>query len=317
VRRECQSWLPRQFEFLSGLPAPERKRKVLLTVQAYIDDSGVKGTSSVFVLAGFISDAEKWAEFSDAWSIHLKQSPSIRYLKMNEAVKLKGEFRSWSPAERDRKLLGCARIINQFRPHTGIYFINDLVAWKQLVPDRRIKTLADPHFHGFLAMVSAVCNEALDAGIDEQIEIIFDQHVIFGPRVSFWYPASKEFIELTNLERAERVRSILPVSPMFKDDHKFAPLQAADILAWLLRHAFSDRIPGLETVWRYPRPSGFEWLSAQILDSLPCSEYSTIWGHERIANMHKLSLEMGDDPVMAGIIEKWQKQLGIIPEPRE
>jgi Protein of unknown function (DUF3800) len=288
----------------------------LLTIQAYIDDSGVKGTTCVFVLAGFISEAAKWAAFSDAWNLHLKQPPSIQYLKMNEAVKLKGEFRSWSPTDRDRKLLGCARIINQFRPDAGIYFINDLVAWKQFIPERRIKTLADPHFHGFHAMISAVCNEAMDMGINEQIEIIFDQHVIFGPRVALWYPALKEMIELTNPERVEQVRNVLPSAPLFRDDQKFAPLQAADILAWLLRHAFSDRIPGSETVWRYPQPSGFEWLSAEIVPSLRRSKYSTIWGHERIANMHKLSLEMSDSPAMAEMLIKWQKLLGITPEPR-
>jgi hypothetical protein len=287
-----------------------------LTVQAYLDDSGVKGTHPVFVLAGFMSKAEKWAEFSDAWSDYLKLSPSIRYLKMNEAVKLKGEFRSWEPAERDKKLAGCAQIINRFRPDTGIYFINDLVAWEQHMPERMIRTLADPHFHGFNAMISAVCNEALDMGIHEQIEIIFDQHVIFGPRVSLWYPALKEMIELTNPERVEQVKSVLPSAPLFRDDKKFPPLQAADILAWLLRHAFSDRIPGSETVWRYPKPSGFEWFSAEILPALPHSKYSTIWGHERIANMHKLSLEMSDSPAMAEMIIKWQKRLGITPEPR-
>lgn len=263
-----------------------------------------------------MGNAERWAEFSDASGDHLKLSPSVRYLKMNEAVKLKGEFRSWGAAERDNKLAGCAQIINRFRPDRGIYFINDLIAWKQFMPERRIRTLADPHFHGFNAMISAVCNEALDMGVDEQIEIIFDQHVIFGPRVSLWYPALKEMIELTNPERAERVRNILPSAPLFRDDQKFSPLQAADILAWLLRHAFSDRIPGSETAWRHPQPSGFEWLAEEILPSLQPSKYSTIWGHERIARMHELSLEMSDSPQMAEMIIKWQKRLGIAPEPR-
>ena len=120
MRQKSQSWLPPQFEFLSGLSEPERRRRLLLPIQAYIDDSGVKGTHAVFVLAGFMGNAERWAEFSDAWSDYLKLAPSVRYVKMNEAVKLNGEFRSWKPEERDRKLAGCADIINRFQPDTGI-----------------------------------------------------------------------------------------------------------------------------------------------------------------------------------------------------
>jgi len=76
---------------------------------------------------------------------------------------------------------------------------------------------------------------------------------------------------------------------MFKDDRDFLPLQAADILAWFLRTSFRDRVPGLETVWRRPARTGFEWLSAELLRDLPHSKYSTIWGHERIADIQRLS----------------------------
>jgi hypothetical protein len=163
-------------------------------------------------------------------------------------------------------------------------------------------------------MIAGVCNEVLDSGIDDEVEIIFDEHVIFGPRVSFWYPALKEVIELTNPERADRVKKVLPPAPLFRDDRKFVPLQAADILAWLLRTTFSDRVPGLETEWRYPKPTGLEWLAEQLLPLLPASKYSTIWGHERIARIQQLSIEMRDDPKLAHTIVKWRKLLGITPE---
>ena len=283
---------------------------MLLTIQAYIDDSGIKGTDPVFVLAGFIGKAERWAEFSDAWSIHLKQSPSVQYIKMNEAAKLNGQFRSWKPEERDQKLAGCVEIIKRFPPEKAIYFINDLIAWKQIVREIKVKTLADPHFHGFNAVISGVCNEVLDSGVDEQIEVIFDEHVIFGPRVSLWYPVLKELIELTNNEKLSRIKNILPPAPMFRDDRHFLPLQAADILAWLLRTAFRDRLPGLETAWR-PALTGFEWLAEELLPSIPVSQYSIMWGHEKIARIQKLSIEMRCAPELADTIAKWQKKLGI------
>lgn len=284
-----------------------RQRRRLLTIQAYIDESGVQGTDPVFVLAGFIGETEKWAAFSDAWKQHLSQSPSIQYLKMNEAAKLDGEFRFWKAEERDQKLSGCVDILNRFQPDKGIFFLNDLVAWEQIVPKMKMKTLADPHFQAFNGMISAICNEALDVGISEEIEIIFDEHVIFGPRVSHWYPLLKEMIEHTNPERVEQVRTVLPSSIMFRNDKKFVPLQAADVLAWFLRMTFRDRAPGIETVWRSPDPNGFEWLAEKLLASLPKSAYSTIWGHERIANIVELSKEMRNAPEIASLLVKWQK----------
>jgi len=282
----------------------------LLTIQAYIDESGIKGTDAVFVLAGFIARAERWAAFSDAWKEHLSDPPSIEYLKMNEAVKLDGQFRFWDAEARDRKLAGCVAIIQEYAPDCGIYFINDLVAWEKIVPQNFVKSLSDPQFMGFHAIILAVCNEVMDSGTKEELEIIFDEHLIFGPRVSLWYPVIKEMIQTTKDPRVHDVSSIMPTMPMFKDDRKFIPLQAADMLAWFLRTTFRDRVPGLETVWRKPAPMGFGWLASELLRDLPHSKYSTIWGHERIARIQELSREMEPAPEL---LAKWRERLGIRP----
>jgi hypothetical protein len=217
-----------------------------LTIQAYIDDSGVKGTDPVFVLAGFIGKAEKWASFSDDWKRHLDESPSVKYLKMNEAAKLDGEFRFWTKVKRDQKLRGCIEVIKRFLPDAGIYLLNDLVAWQQIITNP-VKTLADPHFMAFQAIIGAICNEVLDSGANEPVEIIFDEHFIFGPRIAHWYPVTKEMIQTSKDKRINAISHLLPSHPMFRNDKEFAPLQAADILAWLLRNAFMDRLPGLQT----------------------------------------------------------------------
>lgn len=285
-----------------------------MTIQAYIDDSGVKGTDAVFVLAGFIGRAENWAQFSDAWKAHLKRPPSVRYIKMNEAAKLDGEFRFWRPHERDEKLRGCAEIIKSFRPDKGIYFINDLVAWDQIVFGNAVKLLNDPHFLSFYGMIAAVCNEAMDCSPDERLDIIFDNHAILGPRIALWYPVVKEMYETLSPagltpKGLTDISSVMPVSPMFRDDREFLPLQAADILAWLLRCTFRDRVPGLESEWRRSI-TGFEWLAEEILPHIPPSDYSTVWGHERIARMQEMSREQELPPEL---LAKWREQLGIRP----
>jgi hypothetical protein len=281
-----------------------------LTIQAYIDDSGVKGTDAVFVLAGFIGRAEKWAEFSDAWRECLRESPSIQYLKMREAAKFKGQFRFWKAEERDNKLARCAEVIKKFPPDKGIYMMNDLVAWEQLA-ENPVKLLTDPHFMGFFGVINAVCNEIVSSGTSEQVEIIFDEHVIFGPRVAHWYPVVKEMLQadahMDTPISLLPVWKVMPPYPMFRDDKQFAPLQAADILAWLLRNAFRDRLPGLESVW-HPADTEFDWLAADLLPHIPPSDYSVIYGDSHIARLQELSKQIKFAPEL---MLKWQNRLGI------
>ncbi len=51
-----------------GFPGQKRTRRglLMLDIKAYVDGSG-EGDASVFVLAGYLSTAEKWAEFSEKW----------------------------------------------------------------------------------------------------------------------------------------------------------------------------------------------------------------------------------------------------------
>ena len=48
-------WLPEGFSFLSGLPEGIRKRRLLVPIQALIDESGGKGHSKMVAFAGWIS----------------------------------------------------------------------------------------------------------------------------------------------------------------------------------------------------------------------------------------------------------------------
>ena len=58
--------------------------------------AGFRGTDKVLVLAGFIAPEVKWSSFARAWNVHLDASPSIKYLKMSEAARTRGQFHGWS-----------------------------------------------------------------------------------------------------------------------------------------------------------------------------------------------------------------------------
>lgn len=85
-----------------------------MVIQAFVDDSGSKGSTPHFVLAGLVGSSASWAEFSDEWALVLKEAPAIRIFKMKEAAGLTGQFRGMSAPQRDDKLRALARVINRY-----------------------------------------------------------------------------------------------------------------------------------------------------------------------------------------------------------
>jgi hypothetical protein len=81
----------RVMAMFSGIPSRLRFRQSVVVLQAVIDDSG-RGQGPAFILAGWIADPGKWANFSDAWDTVLHAPPSIEYFKMSDAWYFKKEF---------------------------------------------------------------------------------------------------------------------------------------------------------------------------------------------------------------------------------
>jgi hypothetical protein len=104
---------------VSGFPSGERERRILMVLQACIDDSGEleETINPAFVLAGFIAESEAWADFSTHWSETLHSHPSIEYFKMVEASNKRGQFRGWSDEQINVKIAALAKVIKQ---HAGL-----------------------------------------------------------------------------------------------------------------------------------------------------------------------------------------------------
>jgi hypothetical protein len=93
---------------LSGLAPAERMRRLLLVMQAYVDDST---EPPVFVLAGFLARAEQWASLSAKWAEALELPPKLDYFKMKEAHACTGQFYGCSEQARDDRLALLCEII--------------------------------------------------------------------------------------------------------------------------------------------------------------------------------------------------------------
>ena len=103
-----ESWLPKGFEFLSGVPESERRRRKLVTIQVYVDDTGLDGRSPYFLFSALYATVPDWAAFSDRWKLVLDEYPRISYFKMDEAADFKGQFYGWSESKRNLKLMRLA-----------------------------------------------------------------------------------------------------------------------------------------------------------------------------------------------------------------
>jgi len=244
---------------LSGLPESQRRNRVIAMIQAYVDDSGHDGTSPVFLFSALIGNAEKWARFSDDWTLCLRESPSIRYFKMDEAESCAGEFYGFSADERNHKLKRLCGVMNA-GGFTEFSFITDLKVFGDTLKIKSGRPMSEPYFFAFHATIGGVAYEALGQGAKEPFEIFFDEQVIFGPRAKAWYPIIRVMAE-------DIVKAVLPVEPFFRKDTETMPLQAADLTAWIHRRAKSGAL------------GEFEWLLQELI-GLKRSPLSRGFNHE-------------------------------------
>jgi hypothetical protein len=271
-------WLPVGFEFLSGLPEPERRRRQIMVVQVFADESGGKGHADHFVMVGLISASAAWAEFSNEWRACLRQPPAVHVFKMRDAAGLTGAFRGWNHNDRDQKLRQLARIINRY---VAIYTYSaiNLTAYAKIWEHLGWSPQNDPYFHPFHNTIFASCFELWDRGLRERFSIVFDENVIFGPRARIWYPLMREVMQI----REPEVFPIMPGDLLFGTDDDFLPIQACDLFAWCIRRSFD--VGG---------DPGFNWLLDEFRD-IQGTDYSQYYDEERMKAVSKDAWEQSRD----------------------
>lgn len=219
-----------------------------MVLQAFVDDSGDIDApgNPVSVLAGFVADSAKWADFSDEWAAALKRVPSIDYFKMAEAMSLSGQFAKrlgWTDAKRDLKVLSLVRIIRKWVPRRIACSISnrDFAQHVRTLPVRNRDSKMDKPYSimsQFLMMDLAVFHWF--NGIHKPCDFIFDEHGKIGEEaMSAW--TSLKALATQRAVKGEMDHSIyLGSQPIFRDEKAFLPLQAADLYAWQIRRYFAD-----------------------------------------------------------------------------
>lgn len=227
-----------------------------MALQAFIDDSGGtdKNQHPYFVLGGFVSSEERWAEFSSDWQVVLDMEPRLEYFKMSEAGYLSKQFamrKGWTKPLRDERLkrfVEVARSYPIFRTSVSI----DKGAFYQHVASLKVRkpapTAGDPYFLAFHKLVLGL--PLLQAGnisslaAEGRIDFIFDNQGVTGARASVaWENLKQNVLPKLEMNGVPNVLPFLGSPPIYRDEKEFLPLQAADLYAWHVRkHVRNNRV---------------------------------------------------------------------------
>lgn len=204
-------------------------------LQCFVDDSICKTGDRRLFLAGYIQSAEEWIAFSEQWDAALNEHPKIGYFKMSEAHARRGEFKSFSVAQKTAKVFRLAEIIEKFDPssyHTSISIRDFNRILKPFAP----YPFESPYSLLFQGIVLGVARFHNDHQISEPTRLIFDRQDGLPSKVIPLFEAMFD-------TAPEEWRKLITGIPQFEDDVCILPLQAADMLAWHIRREYEGSYP--------------------------------------------------------------------------
>lgn len=210
----------------------------MMVMQGFFDDSGSSQHQKTYVLAGFVSWSNNWADFSDKWDEELRANPAIEYFKWHEAVVLKGQFAGWDAHQAHQKKLRLADIARTY----SMLRVRIIVEWAEFQQYRieamrhwpkkeRLPPILDnPYFLLFYNTVMCVAQFRLRYKWDVGFDYIFDIQGRFGDDATKYWDAAVEIMP-------EALRPYAGERPIHRSDKAFQPLQAADMYAGACRAA--------------------------------------------------------------------------------
>jgi hypothetical protein len=217
-------------------------------INGYVDESESDG---VFVMAGFVAPAEKWAKFSDAWDAAKFAVPAAldQPFKTKEIMRPRpsGAFWGMTGAQRDEKLATLYSVIDAHASYS-VYSIVHMKPLQELTEAYGFrKEAANPYYHCISEIIIGTALVQLSQGIDdEKIDWIFDERL----------KESGQFLSIWNAivhDAPDHVKPLLSGSPIFRDDNEVRPLQAADLEAWWMRRR------ALEELGIFPERLEYPW----------------------------------------------------------
>jgi hypothetical protein len=196
-------------------------------VRAFVDDSGSGGDSPWYVLAGYVGTISDWIGFEPEWRTVLDAAPHIEYFKSSEAESLKGQFLGFNPADRDKRIDRLIEVIGR-HAQRAIYVRVRQQDYNEVIKENVPGMWDDAYFFLMPGFISSALAMEKYLGNQEPAEFVLDTSQRLDKQ------AKKLRGQLLSLPQFARTVDI-----SFRDEKVFLPLQAADLLAWQVRRAFS------------------------------------------------------------------------------
>jgi hypothetical protein len=211
------------WSLVSGYAGAQRRNRLLGMFQVYADESG-KGQGRMFTVAGFISTAERWADFSDAWDKVLP--PERQPFKMSDAINSQSgleTLRSLIPVINKHAMLSYALSIP-----TEVFqaALKGVMSISTDYPDIICRDQ-------FIRTVLRDCaRRGGQHGIDGPVDFIFDDMdaSVLTVVMQFW-----DLLKRDHRPEQKILHRFMGNDPVRRRDTEARPLQAADILAWPMR----------------------------------------------------------------------------------
>lgn len=228
------------------LPRVLREKAQLIVLQAWFDESGKsRNEGPVYLLAGYVGDAEMWKDFADDWQRELDRNPRLPYLHVKESQLFKG----MTPEEREQRLLGFVSIIEKYKPkgltfmlrHADYQEFSRILAMHPLITAAERRMTKNPYYHMFVSVLGATFLKHVEkceaSATEEPIEILFDEGMDRLARLKLGF---ESFIETVKRRKPETLPLLVNKHFEARDDKLFKPLQACDLLAWHLRRLCTE-----------------------------------------------------------------------------
>jgi hypothetical protein len=217
-------------EIVCGLRHDLYSRFSVAMLKAFIDDSGSGGDSPWYVLAGYLGTVEGWDAFDSKWLDVLHEHPYIEYFKSSEAESLRpdGQWAGVSKEQRDAKIDALIGVIGHCTRRAVCAPIRQR-DYDELVKGKIPPVWDSPYFFLMPSIISASINIERIDGESESVDFVFDNDQK--------HEKGSNRLNAALMLMRSNYGSLVNVS--FRDEKKFIPLQAADLLAWQIRRRYS------------------------------------------------------------------------------
>lgn len=245
---------------------------------AYIDDSRSDSGIKEYVLAGYVAPHDTWIRFQKEWLTTLSLPPQIGHFHCVEAYSLRGQFRGWTPADRDEKVLALAKIIARHEFLSLDCRLSQL-AYAKFLSSVAPFDLRSPYFPLFYSMIATAARMLRAKQYSGSIQFVFDGQGGLGNHTSIWFRSVRASLPAA-------LRQYLSKAPTFEDDKVAPALQAADALAWHLRRSrmpeySSENRPALDLLRGSTHAEA--WIPDELLQAW-AQRFATMPGIDSVRN---------------------------------